>query len=165
MNKINWDEVIRNLNKEFQDKSKIVFFVSMFVGTLVQFIHLSLLNIKYLKFFSTSQLWSDALSVSPLIFIIFFIIYIISELLLRKKEVMSEVSFAVILTVIVIVLIIFFVGELFIKLPKNFINKEYVCKDRKKCEIKYFNDKYIFIKFGSDDNRKVEMLKFDSFFE
>lgn len=49
-------------------------------------------------------------------------------------------------------------------LPNHFYNIKYICKDLPidKCKVRYFNDKYIFIE---RENKNIEILKFDSFFE
>ncbi len=48
--------------------------------------------------------------------------------------------------------------------PDNFINQNYICKNlaKNKCNIRYFNDKYIFIE---RENNKIEIIKFDTFFQ
>ncbi len=56
-----------------------------------------------------------------------------------------------------------FIKDIFVK-PDHFINQDYICKKStgNNCKITYFNDKYIFIE---RDNKKIEIVKFDRFFE
>lgn len=46
--------------------------------------------------------------------------------------------------------------------PDSFLNQTFICDDTdQNCEIKYFNDKYIFVE---KEENKIEVLEFEEFF-
>ena len=46
--------------------------------------------------------------------------------------------------------------------PNSFMNKDYICNTLDdSCNIRYFNDKYIFL----EKNDRIEIIKFDNFFK
>ncbi len=111
---------------------------------------------------------------SVIVFAVLTFIFIISNIkyfnnksnILRRiyDFVFKEIQFYLISLFLVLFLIISGTPN---EISEKFVNKKNICKDlnANECQIKYFNDKYIFAEIGKDDNKKIKVLKFDKFFE
>ncbi len=208
---------------EFLEKTKVYFWfmgvLAISISGFAQALALSSIDTFYIRFFSVTQLVSDAVagfswSVMVLMLILVteeivstsknktklekisvysMLILILSAMLFFTHVIISLIAILIlififpmsifvfkyvkdnkynekniyIISFVIIVLVAINFTYINILIPKNFENASSVCKEKKskKCQIKYFNDKYIFAEIGKDDNKKIKVLKFDKFFE
>ena len=102
------------------------------------------------------------------------ILWIIRIIFKNKEKVKNSKWFIKIIQIIIAIVFMsillgfssfiknWYIQRIFIS-PTNFINQEAICNNtnNEDCNIKYFNDKYIFVE---KNNSKIEVIKFENFF-
>jgi hypothetical protein len=131
----------------------------------------SLLTIEpfYLRFFSISQMIADTLT---LLVPILFILIVLGLLLVWLTKIInltkwkSGIKFLYIFDLIFLIIAWFFIWAIIIRAlvtPIGFTNQDNICEIiSEDCNVKYFNDKYIFVERWEDS---IEVLQFNKFFK